>query len=195
MWVPPEIKDPILRHAPTRKSVACFGAVSLSSGQFVRMMCPIFNAATFQSFLKRLLHQQTPGRRMLLVLDNARYHHAKLLAPYLRCHARDLRLLFLPPYSPQLAPIERVWKLTRRLQLTTATLPRCPRCSRRSTRASTGGADRTTCYGDYAALLKSECVFSEFPSEVREYFQIGPDRSFVTDSAWIEASTTGVSAT
>ena len=35
--------------------------------------------------------------------------------PYLRCHARDLRLLFLPPYSPQLAPIERVWKLTRRL--------------------------------------------------------------------------------
>jgi hypothetical protein len=36
MWVPPEIKDPILRHAPTRKSVACFGAVSLSTGQFVR---------------------------------------------------------------------------------------------------------------------------------------------------------------
>jgi len=58
MWVPPEIKDPILRHAPTRKSVACFGAVSLSSGQFVRMMCPMFNAATFQSFLKRLLRQQ-----------------------------------------------------------------------------------------------------------------------------------------
>ena len=115
MWVPPEIKDPILRHAPTRTSVACFGAVSLDTGQFVRMMCPIFNAATFQNFLKQLLRQQTPGRRMLLVLDNARYHHAKLLKPYLRSHARDLRLLFLPPYSPQLAPIERVWKLTRRL--------------------------------------------------------------------------------
>ena len=46
MWVPPEIKDPILQHAPTRKSVACFGAVSLGTGQFVRMMCPIFNAET-----------------------------------------------------------------------------------------------------------------------------------------------------
>jgi hypothetical protein len=55
MWVPPEIKDPILQHAPTRKSVACFGAVSLSTGQFVRMMCTIFNAATFLGFLKRLL--------------------------------------------------------------------------------------------------------------------------------------------
>ena len=115
MWVPPEIKDPILQHAPTRKSVACFGAVSLSTGQLVRMMCTVFNAETFQGFLKRLLRQQTLGRRMVVVLDNARYHHAVLLAPFLRPHARRLRLLFLPPYSPQLAPIERVWKLTRRL--------------------------------------------------------------------------------
>jgi hypothetical protein len=67
MWVPPAIKDPILQHAPTRKSVACFGAVSLQSGQFVRMMCTIFNAVTFQSLLKRLVRQQTPGRRMMLV--------------------------------------------------------------------------------------------------------------------------------
>jgi transposase len=115
MWVPPEIKDPILQHAPTRKSVACFGAVSLRTGQFVRMMCTVFNAATFRRFLRRLLRQKTPGRRMVLVLDNARYHHAILLKPFLRMHARQLRLLFLPPYSPQLAPIERVWKLARRL--------------------------------------------------------------------------------
>jgi DDE superfamily endonuclease len=101
MWVPPEIKDPILRHAPTRKSVACFGAVSLDTGQFVRMMCPIFNAATFRSFLRRLLRQQTPGRRMIVVLDNARYHHARLLADFLHRKARLLRLLFLPPYSPR----------------------------------------------------------------------------------------------
>jgi transposase len=73
------------------------------------------NAATFQGFLKRLLRQHTPGRRMIVVLDNARYHHAKLLAAFLRRHVRHLRLLFLPPYSPQLASIERVWKLTRRL--------------------------------------------------------------------------------
>jgi transposase len=115
MWIPPEIKDPVLQHAPTRKSVACFGAVSLSTGQFVRMMCAVFNAETFQRFLKQLLPHQRHGRRMVLVLDNARYHHAVLLAPFLRRHARRLRLLFLPPYSPQLAPIERVWKLARRL--------------------------------------------------------------------------------
>ncbi|MDP3595502.1 MAG: transposase [Nitrospirota bacterium] len=52
---------------------------------------------------------------MVLVLDNARYHHAVLLKPLLRTYRAVLTLLFLPPYSPQLAPIERVWKLARRL--------------------------------------------------------------------------------
>lgn len=115
MWVPPEIKDPIVQHAPTRKSVACFGAVSLSTGKFVRAMCSVFNAETFQEFLKKLLRHRSRNKRMVIVLDNAKYHHAVLLAPYLRKHCKLLSLLFLPPYSPQLAPIERVWKLARRL--------------------------------------------------------------------------------
>lgn len=115
MWVPPEDKDPILLHAPTRKSVACFGAVNLRTGQFVRRICKVFNAATFQRFLAQLLRHRMRDRRMIVVLDNARYHHAVRLAPFLHRHTAHLKLLFLPPYSPQLAPIERVWKLSRRL--------------------------------------------------------------------------------
>jgi transposase len=52
---------------------------------------------------------------MVVVLDNARYHRARLLTEFLRSHRSCMRLDFLPPYSPQLAPIERVWKLLRRL--------------------------------------------------------------------------------
>ena len=115
MWVPPEIKDPVLLHAPTRKSVACFGAVNLRTGTFVRAMCATFNAATFETFLKTLLRQRSRSTRMVLVLDNARYHHAVLLKPVLRKYRTVLTLLFLPPYSPQLAPVERVWKLARRM--------------------------------------------------------------------------------
>ncbi len=48
-------------------------------------------------------------------LDNSRYHHAKMLNPWLEEHKKEIRLLFLPPYSPDLNPIERVWKLTRKL--------------------------------------------------------------------------------
>jgi transposase len=111
MWVPPEIKDPVLLHAPTRKSVACFGAVNVHTGKFIRSLC-----ATFETFLTRL-RQRSRGMRMVLVLvlDNARYHHAVLLKPLLRKYRVVLTLLFLPPYSPQRAPIERVWKLARRM--------------------------------------------------------------------------------
>ena len=115
MWIAPEIRDPVLQHAPTRKSVACFGAVHLATGRLVQTICAIFNAVTFGLFLRQLLRHRRPGRRMVVVLDNAKYHHARLLQPWLRAHRAVLRLLFLPPYSPQLAPIERVWKLTRRL--------------------------------------------------------------------------------
>jgi len=115
MWLPPQIKDPVLQHAPTRKSVACFGAVNLATGTFVRMFCDTFNAETFQDFLRRLLRHRSTRRRTIIVLDNARYHHARLLAPLLRKYRRVFALLFLPPYSPQLASIERVWKLARRL--------------------------------------------------------------------------------
>ncbi|MGH9818235.1 MAG: IS630 family transposase, partial [Candidatus Acidiferrales bacterium] len=115
MWVPAEIRDPVVLHAPTRKSMACFGAVSLSSGKFVRMLAPKFNTATFEAFLKVLLRHRSRDRRMVAVLDNAAYHHARALRPLLHKYRRVLTLVFLPPYSPQLAPIERVWKLARRL--------------------------------------------------------------------------------
>ena len=79
------------------------------------LSCATFNAATFETFLKTLLRHRSRDTRMVLVLDNARYHHAILLKPLLRTYRAVLTLLFLPPYSPQLAPIERVWKLARRL--------------------------------------------------------------------------------
>lgn len=117
MWVPPEIRDPVLLHAPTRKSVACFGAVNVRTGRFVRAYCAVFNAETFAAFLRQLLRHRPRGKRLVVVLDNARYHHAIVLAPLLLRYRRVLTLLFLPPYSPQLAPIERVWKLARRLAM------------------------------------------------------------------------------
>lgn len=109
------MRDPVILHAPTRKSVACFGAVNLATGRFVRALSRLFNAETFAAFLRQLLRHRRRGKRIVVVLDNAKYHHAVVSRPLLRKYRRVLRLLFLPPYSPQLASIERVWKLTRRL--------------------------------------------------------------------------------
>lgn len=87
MWVPPEETDPVLLHAPTRKS----GAVNLRTGQFVTQCCSPFNAITFGTFLRTLLRPLLTEKRHLLSLS------------------------FLLPYSPALNPIERVWKLARKL--------------------------------------------------------------------------------
>ena len=116
MWVPPEDTDPVMLHAPTRKSVAVFGAVCVADGRFSSRRAEKFCAESFLAFLKDLITRRRKGRKMIVVLDNARYHHAKMLAPWLKKHRKQLRLDFLPPYSPDLNPTERVWKLTRRLR-------------------------------------------------------------------------------
>ena len=67
MWVPPEIKDPVLLHHPTRHSVGYFGAVRLRDGRFLfsREMGR-FNALTFFAFLRILRRtsiRSGPARR------------------------------------------------------------------------------------------------------------------------------------
>lgn len=119
MWIPPEIKDPVVYHHPTRKSVGYFAAVRLRDGSFVfRRETGRFNGETFWEFLKQFQHASAaPGRRVVAISDNAQYHRSKLHLEWREQHAPQFGLDFLPPYSPDLNPIERVWKLTRRLCL------------------------------------------------------------------------------
>ena len=65
-----------------------------------------FNAERFVGFIERLLPRMTPypGPRSVLLLDNASTHHSAALEPL--CAAHGVRLLYLPPYSPDLNPIE-----------------------------------------------------------------------------------------
>ncbi len=119
MWVPPEDADPVLWHHPTRKSVGYFGAVRLRDGKFVfQREEKRFNAVTFHTFLTCLRKVSSrSGRRVVLIIDNARHHHARLHQDWRREQEPEFCLNFLPPYSPDLNPIERLWKLTRRLCL------------------------------------------------------------------------------
>lgn len=116
MWVPPETRDPVLMHHPTRKAIGYFGAVRSRDGCFVyRREATVFNAQTYQEFLLHLYGaSRTPLRQVVVITDNAKYHHAKLHYCWRQEHAQEFALDFLPPYSPELNPIERIWKLVRR---------------------------------------------------------------------------------
>jgi len=115
MWIPPENIDPVLLHAPTRKGFGVFGAVRVDDGRLVTSLEENFNAMTFHSFLSKILRHRRHDRKILVILDNARWHHARILRPWLAKYSEAIQLDFLPPYSPELNTIERVWKLTRKL--------------------------------------------------------------------------------
>ena len=71
---------------------------------------------TFFAFLKKLRRFSSgAGRRVVVILDNVRYHHAGLHRTWRDKCRKSFTLLFMPPYIPELNPIERVWKLTRRM--------------------------------------------------------------------------------
>jgi len=111
----PEIKSPTDRY-----KVSIFGAMGMN-GQLITHQDPVFNALTFKIFLEKLVRdaeisfdKEGKKKKILLVLDNARYHHAKLLKPWLEEMEGVLEMFFLPPYSPDLNAIEMFWKKTRR---------------------------------------------------------------------------------
>lgn len=116
MWIPPETKDPVLLHHPTRKSVGYFGAVRLRDGKFLYQREESkFDGQTFFGFQKKLRKASChAGRRVVVILDNASYHHSRLHKDWRDQAMPYFTLEFLPSYSPELSPIERVWKLTRR---------------------------------------------------------------------------------
>lgn len=111
MWAP-RGQQPCIRSASTREKVSILGALDLKTGRLLTRQATTFNAQTFGHFLEYLL-QHTDGK-IHLILDNATWHRAKGLKDFFLTHGERLVRLFLPPYSPELNPIERVWRITRR---------------------------------------------------------------------------------
>lgn len=67
-----------------------------------------YDAEVFLGFLKNFLTKYPDGKTVM-ILDNARIHHAKLIQPFLEDNKEKLELVFLPPYSPQLNLVEGLW--------------------------------------------------------------------------------------
>ena len=104
-----EIKSP-----PVKEKTSFFGAMGADNGQLIIVEANPFCAVSFRKFLERILKKAKTKKKILMVLDNARYHHAKMNKEFIEKIKSKLELLFLPPYSPELNPIEFLWKKTRR---------------------------------------------------------------------------------
>lgn len=84
-----------------------FGSVNCKTGQITVSFADRGNQHTFKKHLKKVLRDYPLAPKIIVVLDNVRYHHAKKLSRWLA--TTRIELVFLPPYSPDLNPVERVW--------------------------------------------------------------------------------------
>ncbi len=90
------------------KGVKLIDSLNYETGEIYCIEKENYDAKVFEEFLKNILTQYPYGK-IVMILDNAKIHHAKLLKPLLEANTR-LQLMFLPPYSPQLNLIEGLWK-------------------------------------------------------------------------------------
>lgn len=88
-----------------RKSINLLGAVTEDSDRFISFVSGRFTGDIAKHFLRAL--QQEFGKRLAIVLDNAPYFIAKLLKK--QATADGLLLEYLPPYSPEMNPLEQCW--------------------------------------------------------------------------------------
>lgn len=101
--------DKIIKTNTGRERLNLTGAISLNNKNGVFLEQKTINSGSIIKLLKKLQIKQPKGK-IYLVLDNASYHHSKLVRNYVK-QKRRVKLIFLPPYSPNLNPIERLWRL------------------------------------------------------------------------------------
>jgi putative transposase len=112
-WSKRGIQPKICQPQRKKERRTIFGCVCPHTGELVTQVTETGNTVTFFSFLLIVL-QAFPGKKVYMVLDDVRFHHASRLQPILERYKHGIELIFLPPYSPDLNPVERVWWLMRK---------------------------------------------------------------------------------
>lgn len=90
------------------KSTYLFGAFSALTGDNFLLELPYCSNQTFQIFLNEFSKERADELKVI-ILDNGAFHKAKaLIIPV------NIILIFLPPYSPELNPAEKMWQKIKR---------------------------------------------------------------------------------
>jgi transposase len=84
------------------------GSYNYKTGQITVSFHQQGNYKSFNKHLKKVLYTYQQHSKIIMVVDNVRFRHAKLLRIWLLNHPK-LEIVYLPPYSPELNPIERAW--------------------------------------------------------------------------------------
>lgn len=96
---------PVVEVHPRYEWLYLYGFVEPSSGRTSFWLCEQVNIESFSAILGGFARER--ARPVLLVLDQAGWHVSEQVA-----WPEGIEPVFLPPYSPELQPAERLWELT-----------------------------------------------------------------------------------
>ena len=95
-------------HQSEYEWVYVFAAVNPLTGDSSALLAPLANTEYMNHHLRFISEQAGPEVQVILVLDRAGWHLSKALQV-----PENITLLHLPPYSPELNPVERLWAYLR----------------------------------------------------------------------------------
>lgn len=99
---------PICPFQQVFQSTYIYGAFSPINGNHFMLELPRCNSENFQAFLNEF-SIEIPNELKIVVLDNGAFHKASTLQI-----PKNIVLIFLPPYSPELNPAEKIWQHIKR---------------------------------------------------------------------------------
>ena len=100
-------ETPVVQDSGGRFSMNVISAVSPRGDLRFHCFDGRMDSKGFIQFLRKL--HRDAGKPIIVVVDNARYHHSKETQRFIDDHKGEISLVFLPPYSPEFNPDEQVW--------------------------------------------------------------------------------------
>lgn len=150
----PKGRTPVVQVCSNRESLALISSVTNQGKVRWMVFDGALNAKILIRFLKRLI--EAAQRKVFLILDNLRVHHAKVVREWLATQVERIEVFYLPSYSPELNPDECL-----NADLKQAVTTKAPARSRGQLKKAT-----------VAHLRK----LSKSPQRVKNYFQHQPVR-------------------
>jgi transposase len=100
----PKGQTPVVRVNNKRHGLSVISTVTNKGQMRWRIFEGALNTTILIDFLRRLIKGQS--KKLFLILDNLRVHHAKQVKAWLAEHADAIEVFYLPSYSPELNPDE-----------------------------------------------------------------------------------------
>ena len=95
-----------------RQRVNINGAVDIRRMDVISRTCKTVNQAAMRDLIRAIRRKNPEEKHLYLVLDNASYNRAHSVKDLAK--ALKVKIIYLPPYSPNLNQVERLWKFMKK---------------------------------------------------------------------------------